>query len=224
MHNQAIKEQETTKGAHNKRQSTNAGQQRYTSHKRQTPNQAAVKASNQQTTLTAHRNLCHRGARHRHKGTAPTASATGTHAAQIQLKQRRRGQPLAPVMIPDTAAPARWAVTNITDGIWDGPDCEPNHTLRHVHIHLNRPGRPRRGGPLGRRTRGRGVGTEASTHIAPFCVAISESQATNVSPTAWYQKTARWNAAAHEVCQSLRTRSRIDLNWALRMELWACNN
>ena len=45
-------EQETTKGTHNKRQPTNAGQQRYTSHKRLTPNQAAVKKSNQHTNLT----------------------------------------------------------------------------------------------------------------------------------------------------------------------------
>ena len=38
-------EQETIKATHNKRQPTNAGQHRYTSHKRQTPDQAAVKAS-----------------------------------------------------------------------------------------------------------------------------------------------------------------------------------
>ena len=30
--------------------------------------------------------------------------------------------------------------------------------LTHVHIHLSRPGHPRRGGPLDRRTQGRGVG------------------------------------------------------------------
>ena len=39
-------EQETTKGTHNKRQLTNASQQCYTSHKWQSPNQAAVQASN----------------------------------------------------------------------------------------------------------------------------------------------------------------------------------
>ena len=38
-------EQDTAKGAHNKRQPTNAGQRRYTSHKRQSRNQAAVHAS-----------------------------------------------------------------------------------------------------------------------------------------------------------------------------------
>ena len=43
-------EQETTKGKHNKRQPTNAGQQHHTSHKRQSPIQAAIQASNQHIT------------------------------------------------------------------------------------------------------------------------------------------------------------------------------
>ena len=42
-------EQETTKGTHNKRQSIKAAQHCYTSHKRQSPNQAGVHASNQDT-------------------------------------------------------------------------------------------------------------------------------------------------------------------------------
>ena len=93
-------EQETTKGTHNKRQPANAGQQRYTSHERHSPNQAAVQASNEHTTVTSHRPLCHRGTRHRHWGTAPTAGATGTRAVHIQLKPRRRGNPPARVRKP----------------------------------------------------------------------------------------------------------------------------
>ena len=67
---------------------------RYTSHKRQSPNQAVVQASNQHTTLTSHRTLCHRGTRHRHRGTTPTADVTGTRAAHIQLKPKRPGLPV----------------------------------------------------------------------------------------------------------------------------------
>ena len=87
-----------TEGTHNKGQPANAGQQRYMSHKRQSPNQDAVKASNQHTTLTSHRTMCHQRTRHRHRGAAPTVVATGTHAAQIQLIPRRRGK--APTFIP----------------------------------------------------------------------------------------------------------------------------
>ena len=81
-----IGKQETTKGTHNKRQLTNEGQQRYTRHKRQFPNQAAVQASKQHTTLTSHRTLCHRGTIQRHCGAAPTTAATGTRTAHIKLK------------------------------------------------------------------------------------------------------------------------------------------
>ena len=81
-------EQETTKGTHNKRQPTNAGQQCYTSHKRQNPNQATVKASNQHFTLTSHRTLCHRDTRPRHWGAAPTTGTIGSHKAHIQLKAK----------------------------------------------------------------------------------------------------------------------------------------
>ena len=63
-------EQEITKGTHDKRQPTNAGQPHYTTHKRQSgPKQAAVQAANQHTTLTSRHTLCHRGTRHRYRGT-----------------------------------------------------------------------------------------------------------------------------------------------------------
>ena len=71
-----------------------AGQQGYTSHKRQSPRQAAVHASNQHTTPTSHRNLCHGGTRHR--GTAPTARATGARAAHIQRKRGTGATPQRP--------------------------------------------------------------------------------------------------------------------------------
>ena len=93
-------EQETIKRTHSKLQPTNAGQQRYTSHKPQSPNQAAVQASNQHTTLTSHRPLCHRGTRQRYRGVAPTAGVTGGHAVHIQVKPRLRGNPLASVTKP----------------------------------------------------------------------------------------------------------------------------
>ena len=90
-------EQETTKAhTHDKHQPTNAGQQRYTSHKRQTP----ARPRHMHLNNTTHRTLCHRGTSHRHSGTAPTAGATGTRAAHLQLKPRRRGNPPAPVMKP----------------------------------------------------------------------------------------------------------------------------
>ena len=57
MHAQLLRlfvtEQEASKGIHNKCQPANAGQQHYSSHKRQSPNQAAVQASNQHTALCA---------------------------------------------------------------------------------------------------------------------------------------------------------------------------
>ena len=84
--------------SHQRHTQQTPAQKRYMSHKRQSPNQAALQASNEHTTLTSHRTLCHRGTRHR--GTAPTVGATGTRTAHIQLKPRRRGIPPAPVMKP----------------------------------------------------------------------------------------------------------------------------
>ena len=54
----------------------------------------------------------------RHRGTAPTAGARGTRATHIQLKPRRRGNPLAPMRKPrhGSAVDQRWAITNKTDG------------------------------------------------------------------------------------------------------------
>ena len=75
---------------------TSPPMQAYTSHRRQTPNQAAVKASNQHTTLTSRRTLCHPGTRQRHRSAAPTTGTTGSHVVHIQLKPRRRGNPPAP--------------------------------------------------------------------------------------------------------------------------------
>ena len=48
---------------HDKRQPTNAGQQRCTSHKWQPPNQAAVHASHQDSTHASPNTLCHPGTR-----------------------------------------------------------------------------------------------------------------------------------------------------------------
>ena len=85
---------------HDKLQHTNAGQQRYTSHKWQSFNQAAVHASNQDTTHTSHHTLCHQGTSHRHGSTAPAGSAHATETEalgrslgarnQTQTPQRRR--------------------------------------------------------------------------------------------------------------------------------------
>ena len=61
--------------------------------KRQSPNKASVQASNQHTTLTSYRPLCHPGTRHRHRGTTPTEGATGTRVAHIQLETKAPGQP-----------------------------------------------------------------------------------------------------------------------------------
>ena len=68
-------------GTHNKRQNTNTGHQRYTSHKRQSPNQAAAHASNQHTTLTSYRTLCHRGPSHRYRRDRDPHSA---HTAETE--------------------------------------------------------------------------------------------------------------------------------------------
>ena len=68
------------------------------------PDQTAVKASTQHTTLTSHRTLCHRGTRQRHRGAAPTTGTTGSHTVHIQLKPRRRDKPPAPVMKPQHAS------------------------------------------------------------------------------------------------------------------------
>ena len=86
--NQAL-EQEITKGAHthNKRQPTNAGQQRSTSLTRKSPNQATVHAAYQGTAHISHRTLCE-GTCHRHGSTAPTAGATGSRTLHTQLKAR----------------------------------------------------------------------------------------------------------------------------------------
>ena len=73
-------------------------QQRNTSHNRQSPSQTAAHASNQHTTHTSHRTLCHRSTTHRHSGTTSTAGATGIRAAHIQLKPRHRGNAPTPVM------------------------------------------------------------------------------------------------------------------------------
>ena len=57
------------------------------SHKRHTPNQAAVKASNQHTTLTSHRTLCHRGTKQKHKGAAPTTGTTWSIYYMLAMKE-----------------------------------------------------------------------------------------------------------------------------------------
>ena len=120
---------------------TNAGQQRYSSHKQQSPSPAAVKASNQHTTLRSHRTLCHRGTKY--TDAAPIEGATGTDAARIQLISRRRGNPQAPVMEPRHGS-ARALGRNKQNG--GSKPRTQSHTHTHIHIHLNRPGRPRQGG------------------------------------------------------------------------------
>ena len=130
-----------------------------------TPDQAAVKAFNQHTTLTSHRTLCHRGSRQRHRGAAPTTGVTGSHAVHIQLKPRRRGNPPAPVMKPRHASAGALGRNRQNERTLGRSRLRTQpHT--HVHIHLNRPGRPRRGGPLGQRTRARGWGN-ARPRLAP---------------------------------------------------------
>ena len=109
-------------------------------------------ASNQHSTLTSHRTLCHRGTSQRHKSAAPTTGTTGSHTVHIQLKPRRRGNRPGPVMKPRHASAGAL-----------GRNKQGRRKLRRsrsrtqphtdVHIHMNRPGRPRRGGPLDRRTR-----------------------------------------------------------------------
>ena len=97
------------------------------------PRPGRCKASNQHTTLTSHRTQCHRGTRQRHTGAAPTAGTKGTHVVHIQLKPWRKGNPPAPMMKPRHAVPAPWAVIDKTDGLWDGPDSEPNHTRTRTY-------------------------------------------------------------------------------------------
>ena len=120
--------------------------------------QAAAKASNQHTTLTSHRSLCHRGTRQIHRGAAPSTGTTESQAVHIQLKPRRRGNRPASVM-KHRHASASLLGRNRQNGRTLGrfiPRTQP-HTYTPVHIHLSRPGRPPRGGLLGRRTQGRGV-------------------------------------------------------------------
>ena len=105
-------------------------------------------------TNTPHRTLCHRGTRHRHRGAAPTAGATGTCAAHTQLKPGRRGNPPAPMM-----KPRHGCVGALGRNKQNGRNLRRSkpRTQLHAHTyHLNRPGRPRQGGARPAHTRPRG--------------------------------------------------------------------
>ena len=69
-----------------------------------------------------------RGTHHGHDKEPRSARTTETAAP---------GQPPGAVMKPRHVRAGALGVTDKTDGLWDGPDAEPNHTHTHTHTHQN---------------------------------------------------------------------------------------